>query len=287
MTGFGSAEYRDDEIHLTIDIKSYNNRYLDIYVNEPSYLAPIEPNIRKKVAGKILRGKVEVRINIVNYSEDIEVFLDEKNIETYIKVLREIISKGSLEDDVRLSHLLRMDGIIKRESTTDTEKIWEKLEPVLEEAIVNFDETRILEGEATKIDILDNLKNIEGELLKIEGYVPLMEERLMKNLRERFEELLPQDNEGNEQRILAETAVLLARFDINEEIQRMKSHLQHFRKIIEGGGSVGKKLDFVCQEMNREINTIGSKNILSELDGIVISVKDALEKIREQVRNVE
>jgi uncharacterized protein (TIGR00255 family) len=159
------------------------------------------------------------------------------------------------------------------------------LEGLLGRTFQEFDRTRAQEGEATQRDVLAILAAFEAQLTLIEGLAPQLEERLKNDLRARFQEVLGDTVE--EARLLTETAVLLARSDIHEELVRIRAHLASFRSTVAEGGAVGKKLDFLCQELGREVNTIGAKNALPEVDAAVVTLKDALEKIREQVRNVE
>jgi uncharacterized protein (TIGR00255 family) len=162
---------------------------------------------------------------------------------------------------------------------------WNDFQPILETVFREFDELRQAEGEATAKDILKLLGAIETELVKIEAVAPQLQEKIRNELRTRFEDLLP--NGIDENRILTETAVLLMKSNIHEELVRSRSHLQSFRKILGDSEPMGKKLDFICQELNREFNTIGAKNLLIEVDGAIVALKDHVEKIREQLRNVE
>ncbi len=287
MTGFGIAEFKDDRFHISVEIKSYNNRYLDINIGAPYYISSLEPNIKKIVSDRVARGKVDIRINILNLTEGINIYLDERNIGSYIEILERIMTIGGLQEKIRLSHLLRMEGIIKTESNRDIESLWRVLEPVIRDALDDFDNSRVSEGRATEEDILKNLQSIEESVSHIEGYAPGLEKKIRESLEDKINDVVAGKVDIDESRLLTEIGLLLAKFDINEELMRMKAHLSHFRKIVEREAIVGKKLDFICQELNREINTIGSKNTLVEVDELVISVKDSLEKIREQVRNVE
>jgi len=287
MTGYGSAEYRDSNYHISVDIKSYNNRYCDIYIKSPAYLSPLEQRINKIVSGYVKRGKVELYINILELSEEFNIILDENLVKGYVKTLHNLINLAGTNEKIRLSHLLRMDGIFKTEKSRDVDYIWEFLKPPLCKALKDFDESRITEGTATEDNINYLISLVDRDVSLIETYVPRIEEKIKETINERFKEVIDSEVELDNSRILSETALLLVKFDINEEIIRMKTHIKHFNEIVKNEVVVGKKLDFVCQELNREINTIGSKNILVELDKLVISVKDSLEKIREQIRNVE
>lgn len=287
MTGYGTAEHKDSSFHISVDIKSYNNRYFDLYIKSPSYLSVLEQKIKKIVSDFVKRGKVELYINILEIIEDFNIILDEKLAKGYANALQGLMDAVELDDKIRLSHLLRMDGIFKTETSRDIESIWKNLEPVIYRALEGFDLSRVNEGKATQENVDYLISLVEKDVLEIEKYVPRIEEKIKETMLKKFTELIENETDIDSTRIMSETALLLVKFDINEEIVRMKSHIKHFHEIVAEEDLVGKKLDFVCQELNREINTIGSKNILVELDKLVISVKDSLEKIREQIRNVE
>jgi len=184
-----------------------------------------------------------------------------------------------------MEQILKADGILKVERTTDVEAFWRLLEPQIALAFGDFERTRIAEGELTTADILSNVALIETSVRVVERYAGDLEASIKKNLRERFAELLG-DN-YDESRLLAETAVLLVKSTVGEEVIRVGGHLAAFRRIACGDEAAGKKLDFLCQEIGREINTIGSKSVVLEVSQAVVEAKDALEKVREQLRNVE
>ena len=285
MTGFGFSEYRSDKIHLSLNLKSYNNRFLDLYVYLPQFLAPLEPRVRDFLSQRIIRGRVELALKVSEFEEDIEVRLDRKSVHAYRRVLEELAAETGITDTIRLSHLLRIEGIFKLNKTREIDKYWQMLEPLLVEACNEFEETRNREGASTCKDIESNLSIIEDQRVFIEQAIPELEQLIKSELRSRFKELL--GDAVDETRIYSEMAVMLMKSDVNEEIVRLASHLSNFRFTMEKEGAVGKKLDFICQELNREINTIGSKSQLTAVNEAVITVKDAIEKIREQLRNVE
>jgi uncharacterized protein (TIGR00255 family) len=192
---------------------------------------------------------------------------------------------AGIREEIRLSHLLRIEGVLRAEQSLDLDAYWLDFRPVLESVFQEFDELRRAEGEATGKDILELLGAIEADITKIEAAAPQLEEKIKNDLRTRFQDLL--SNGIDENRILTETAALLMKSDIHEELVRSRSHLQSFRKILGESEPMGKKLDFICQELNREFNTIGAKNLLVEVDGAIVALKDHVEKIREQLRNVE
>jgi uncharacterized protein (TIGR00255 family) len=202
-----------------------------------------------------------------------------------VQALRQLAEAAGIREKIRLSHLLRIEGMLKPEQSLDMDEYWLDFEPVLDSVFKEFDKLRQREGKATEKDIIGLLEGIETEISGLEAVAPQLEEKIKNDLRRRFEDLLA--NSIDENRILAETAVLLMKSDIHEELVRTRSHLKSFKKILQERGSLGKKLDFICQELNREFNTIGAKNLLSEVDNSIVVLKDTLEKIREQLRNVE
>jgi uncharacterized protein (TIGR00255 family) len=250
MTGFGFGEHRDEKRHVVMTMKSYNNRFLDLFVYMPPSLAVLEPAVR-----------------------------------AYAQALRELAREAGIRERLRLSHLLKLEGVIRSETESDPQESWPALEALLEATFQDFDQERAREGQATLEDLLSILAGIEEGVTRIEALAPVMQEKPRTDLRARFREVLGDGLE--EGRLLAETAVLLARSDFHEELMRVRAHLESFRTTAGSSGAVGKKLDFLCQELGREVNTIGAKNALLEVDALVVALKDGLEKIREQVRNVE
>jgi uncharacterized protein (TIGR00255 family) len=285
MTGFGHGELRNDRMQLTLEMRSYNNRYLDVFVNLPGSLKVLEPRLREYVAARVQRGKVEMFLAVTEADGDLSVQVDAARVRMYLAALSELKRLSGVRERVGLSHLIGLDGVMRSESRRDPEAIWTEVQPLLEEVFGEFQRARAAEGRATEGDIRRLAEEIRSQVAAVEAAAPRIEEKIGQGLRDRFRELL--GNGVDEQRVMAETAVLLIKFDINEEIQRMKAHLGSLFDALGREGAHGKRLDFVCQELGREINTIGSKSTLLEVDQAVIAVKDALEKIREQLRNVE
>jgi uncharacterized protein (TIGR00255 family) len=285
MTGFGIGEHRDQKRQLSLTLKSYNNRFLDLFVYLPPALAALEPQVRRYLSERVLRGRVELYLKSVELEEAPRVSLDRSAVRVYAQLLRELAREAGLRERPRLADFLRLEGVLRVEAGSDPQELWPVLEQLLARTFREFDQARAREGEATQRDVLALLDGFEAQLARVEGLAPLLQERLQNDLRARFRELLGDAVE--EARLLAETAVLLARADIHEELSRVRGHLGSFRATAAEGGAVGKKLDFLCQELGREVNTIGAKNALPEVDAAVVALKDALEKIREQVRNVE
>jgi len=285
MTGFGHGEHRDSRVHAVLEIRSYNNRYLELFFNLHYSLKQLEPRLREWLSARMQRGKVEVFLSVTELEEDCEVIVDHARVRTYLAALGELRTLAGIREKVGLGDLIGLEGVMKTESRKDPEALWAIVSPLLEKVFAEFDRSRAAEGRKTEADIGRCAEDIRARVRAIEAKVPEIEAKIREGLRERFRELL---GEGiDESRVLAETAVQLMRSDINEEVHRMKSHLESLQDSLGREGPQGKKLDFVCQELGREINTIGSKSMTLEIDQAVIAVKDSLEKIREQLRNVE
>ena len=285
MTGFGYSEYQDEKLHITVEVKSYNNRYLDVLVNLPPYLSPLEPRIREFINRDVARGRVEVTVRIRELQEEIDVILDEKAAKSYIHTLKQLARAAEVEEAMYLSRLPDMDGVLKLEKNRDIDAFWDFVQVRLEEAFVQFQTARKKEGEQTKEDIVKFHRQLSAAHSKIEQYAGQMEEKLKDNITARFREML--NDQLDENRILAETAVMLVKYGVNEELSRLAGHLDTFSREIGSEGPCGKRLDFLCQELNREINTIGSKSVMLEVNELVVQMKDSTENIREQLRNIE
>jgi uncharacterized protein (TIGR00255 family) len=285
MTGFGFGERKTERFHAKVEMRSYNNRSLELFVLVPQDLRPLEPRVRDFLTQRTVRGKVELFLSVSFVESAPEMAVDAERARSAMAALMELRRITGIRQKVGLEHLLRIEGIFQTGKRTDPEALWLMLLPLLEETYARFDATRIEEGRKTAEDVLKNLTLIEAGVAEVERHIPTLEERIKNEFRERWKELL--DTGADEQRILAETAILLVKMDINEEVMRLKAHMRSFRDTMEKESACGKKLDFICQEIGREINTIGSKSSSLELDKAVITGKDALEKIREQLRNVE
>ena len=285
MTGFGHGEHRDSRIHMTIEIRSYNNRYLELAINLPYSLKQLEPRVREYLSARILRGKVEFYLGVTELEEDCAVYVDPARVRSYVTALEELKRLSGVRERIGLAHLIGLEEIMKTESRKDPEAFWEQTLPLLEKVFAEFNASRAVEGRKTEQDIRRCAEDIRAQVVMVEAKVPAIEAKIRDSLRERFRELLGQG--VDESRVLSETAVQLMRSDVNEEIQRMKGHLGTLFEALGKDGSHGKRLDFICQELGREINTVGSKSVMLEVDQAVIAVKDSLEKVREQLRNVE
>jgi len=284
MTGFGFIEEEREEYSVLVDLKSYNNRFLDIQVNLSPQLSRLEPRVREFLAAGVERGRIEAYIRLA-VGDEVQYTVDKRVARLYSKMLDELIEEAGITDQVRLSHLLRIEGILRPRRESDPERYWRYLLPHLQAAYQEMNASRVREGGKISRDIEWQLEAVETSLAVIEERKPELKEVILTNLRERFAEMM--GGEVDENRVYAEAALLLAKFDINEEIVRMKSHVREFRDLLARESGIGKRLDFICQELNREINTIGSKSAQLDIHSSVIQAKDAVERVREQLRNVE
>ncbi|MBN2546466.1 MAG: YicC family protein [Spirochaetes bacterium] len=285
MTGYSYKETAFDNLNIIAEIKSVNSRFLDIIVNIPYYLNCIEINIRNLIREKINRGKVEVNVSLKQTDKTYSVNVNMNIAEQYINSFNKLIDNFNLKDEVRLFHLTRFDDIFMVDKDNDFSKYWEPISKVLNENIERILSMKKDEGKALKKDLMANIHNIKENISLIEKNVPTMEKEIFNTMKDKIAELI--NDKIDEVKLLNEAAFMVNRCCINEEVVRFNSHIDQFIKIIEEEESVGKKLDFVCQEMHREINTIGSKISLVDLTKNVITVKNDIEKIREQLRNIE
>ncbi len=284
MTGFARREIETPFLKGSLTIKSYNNRYLEISVYLPPYLAALESRFRDAIAASVIHGKVEASLRVREVSEPPRVLVDAAAASEVASALRTAAEAAGIREPLRLSDILSFDGVVTFERNIDADTAWTALEEPVSGCLAEFDRDREREGRSTRADIESKLAVIEESVGVVEGEAPAIEAAIRGNLASRFREVL--GSEADENRVLQEVASYLARHTINEEIVRLRSHVAAFRAALEDSGC-GKKLDFLCQEMNREANTIGSKNILARIGEAVVSLKDAIENVREQVRNVE
>ena len=285
MTGYAYKETLKEKTTVSVEIKSYNSRFLDLFVYLPSWLSPLESWIRKYVSSRFTRGKVEVWIRVKEAGAPVSVTVNDAAAMAYKKAIAELAKSLGINEDPGLDVILGLEGVLESETERDIEKYRSLIEPVLIAASDQAEAERMREGKHTLEDILSHITVLEESAKVISLSAPLLEETIKENLRTRFTELL--GDRIDENRILSETAVLLMKYTISEELARLSSHLNEFRLEVDRNLSPGKKLDFLSQEINREINTIGSKTSVLEVSRVVVEMKNALENIREQLRNVE
>ncbi|MDR2500078.1 MAG: YicC family protein [Treponema sp.] len=285
MTGYARATRQDGGLACTLEIKGYNHRFLDIQVFTHPPLPALEPDIRGYMAKRFSRGKIEVSIKIKDCDAPIAVAINREAARSYREAASRLAEECDLDEKPSLALLFGMAGVLEIETTRDEARYWGIIEPALYTAADQFEAERVREGRRTGEDIRAYIDILERMKEKISVQAPLLEASLQEHIRGRFAEVL--GDAVDETRVLTETAALLMKYTIGEELCRLGAHLEEFREEGAGNAAAGKKLDFLCQEINREINTIGSKTPQLEVSRAVVAMKEALENIREQLRNVE
>ena len=288
MTGFGKSKIERNGREYGIEIKSVNHRYCDISVKLPRSISFYENEIKKFISTKVARGKIDVFVDFSDYTaEENSVIINKDLAKIYIKQLKELAEEEGLDANLRVIDISKMPDVLQLKSdNTENDEILKDLLDCLNEAVNNFVSMRASEGEKIKADLLRRLNNIRALVQEIsQNTTGLMEEYVVK-LRERIKEILKTDS-VDEQRLAQETVIFADKSSIEEELTRLDSHIHQFEDIINSQGSIGKKLDFLVQEMNREANTIGSKSVKLEITNLVINIKTELEDIREQIQNIE
>lgn len=288
MTGYGRGSIEEGGRGFNVEIKSVNNRYLDVYVRLPRGINAMEDRIRKYIASKVYRGKIDVYINQEKFSDDdVVVNVDEGVASAYYNALNTLKEMFSLKEDIMLSHLTNYPDVISLEKKEeDMEVIWGILVKALDQAMELFLNMRQNEGSKLGVDISERCQLILSRVEEIEGRSSLIVEEFREKIKSRISEYL-KEIEIDEARLLNEVAFFADKCSITEEIVRLKSHIDQLQRTLGDKDTVGRKLDFLIQEMNREINTIGSKANDLSITNIVVDVKSELEKIREQIQNIE
>lgn len=290
MTGFGRSEYSDGKRNITVEIKSVNHRYSDISVKMPRRYGFAEDKVKNIVKSRLRRGKIDVSIMVENITEnDINIKLNEPIARQYYENLKTLQSTFELCGDISLRLLATMPDVMRAiPDVDDEEEITGAILIPVEEAAANLENMRTIEGEKLAEDLLIKGENIKTLLDKIAERAPLVVVDYTAKLRERIAELLAGSAVVPEDRILTEAAIFADKCAIDEEITRLNSHLLQLKKIIGSDNEAeGKKLDFLVQEMNREANTIGSKANDITITNYMLEIKSEIEKIREQVQNIE
>lgn len=291
MTGFGRGEYQDEVKTITVEIRAVNHRYCDIYVKMPRRYSFAEEKIKALIKSKLLRGKIEVSVSVDNFgSSDADIRLDKDLAKKYYEALTELGNTCECsENEISLGLLAKMPDVIKGVAAEEDEEAMLKcLTDATEKAIADITSMRETEGQklvediAMRADIIADIRN------KIEQRAPELEKEYYVKFKARMEELLDGVAEVPEERIAVEAAVFADKANITEELVRLDSHINQLRTFLKGNDeSIGKKIDFLIQEMNREANTIGSKSNDTEITSHMLNLKAEIEKIREQVQNIE
>ena len=288
MTGFGRFDGIIEDISVTVEIKTVNHRYFDFSCRTGRGYGFLEEKLKNYIQTKISRGKVDVSLTVV-YSDDSPCIVEVNNslVDGYISALNGIKEKYSLSGEITPALISRFNDVFTvRKQPADEEKIWRCVKEACDNALENLLNMRIVEGERLKNDILEKADNILEMVTQIEEKSPETVVTYRERLEQKLRALL-ENNTFDDQRVLTETAIFADKVAVDEETVRLRSHFHQLEVTLNSNEAIGRKLDFLLQEMNREINTIGSKATNSEIAHIVVDVKSELEKIREQIQNIE
>lgn len=287
MTGFGRANYENDGRMYNIEIKSVNHRYCDISVKLPRSISYLEEKIKKEIALNISRGKVDILITFENNSsKGRNIKINKELAKIYIQELRELANENNINDNIPVTEISKFPEVLIIQNVEDEEIIWKEVNTCLEEAINNFIIMRKQEGIKIKEDLKTRLSAIKQKVSKISEYSTRLVEEYVVKLEARIKEILKTDIVDKE-RLNQEIVIYADKCSVEEELTRLESHISQFNNMMDENIPVGKKIDFLIQEMNREINTIGSKSGSLEITNLVIETKTELEDIREQIQNIE
>lgn len=288
MTGYGRGENTQEGRRFTVEIKSVNHRYNDITIKLPRSMNYMEDAIKKKLTTQIARGKTDVYIFFeTTSSQDVKIDLNEALTDAYVNQLQQIRTRYNLKDDISLSLIAKFPDILTVEKADiDNDVLFNILMPAVDMALNEFLALRQKEGKALKEDILGKLDKIKSFVEDIKVRSPKVVTEYREKLKNRLNELMDM-KDIDEARIITEVTLFADRASVDEEVTRLMSHINQVRSILDEEEAIGRKLDFLIQEMNREANTIGSKSNDIEITQITVNLKSEIEKIREQVQNIE
>lgn len=288
MTGYGRSQQLADGMNITVEIKSVNHRYFEFSSKLPRSYGFLDEKLKSFFNGKLTRGKMECYVQIEAVEEpDTVISLNHSLVKGYLDAYKELAETYGLENDVKVSDISRVSDIFAvRKQAADEDRIWAAVQTVAQEALNGFIAMREREGERLKADVLYRLDEIIGNVEFIEARSPRTVAEYNEKLLGRLKELLGETH-IDEQRILTEAAIFADKIAVAEETVRLRSHISQLRSFLEQSDAVGKKMDFLVQELNREANTIGSKAQDVEIARRVVSIKAEIEKIREQIQNIE
>ena len=287
MTGFGRDVSLINEKEYTIEIKTVNHKYNDISVRMPRSISYLEEKVRQEICKKISRGKIDVFINLTNYSQnDKQIKVNTEIAKTYIEELKKLAQESNITDDISVISISKLPDVLVIENKENEEELLKDLLTSLNKAIDNIVSMKEMEGSKLKIDLETRLEKICGLIEEInKNSTGLVEEYIVK-LENRIKQMLKTDVIDKE-RLAQEVVIFSDKCSIEEELTRLDSHIHQFKNLLETNGPIGKKLDFIVQEMNRETNTIGSKANSLDITNLVINIKTEIENIREQIQNIE
>lgn len=288
MTGYGKDDFENEDYKISVEIKTVNHKYCNIYTRIPSALNSVEERIKKYIKKRLKRGRIEVNIYLTKKGDDQLIIKPNFNVlDQYYNTLTEIKKRYKMESNIDINQLVKYDNVLSVEyNPIDEEKMFDLLKIILNSVIDSVVEMRQVEGEKLEKDIENNLESIESILKDLSLVSNDIVEKHRVSMRNKINELL-MDIKVDEDRLEQEIAIYADKTDINEEIIRIKSHLNQFKDIFAKGGVIGRKMDFLAQELNREINTIGSKSPDVNITNYVVELKSLVGKIREQIQNIE
>ena len=289
MTGFGRGEYKDDNYQFLVECKTINHKYADINIRLPRKLSFLEDKARILVKDYIKRGRVDLYIKLdLLGSEDVNLKFDEELATQYVSILKQIKDKFDLVDDISVMNIAKFPDVIKTEEKEDDEdKLWSMLKVALENALLKLKEMRSEAGKKLAEDIQNRCDLLKNYIEDIEKYSYNVVIDYKEKLKNRISDMLEDPSIIDESRLAQEVAIYADKSSITEEIVRFKSHIEQLKNTVVKNESIGRKIDFLIQEMNRETNTIGSKSSDLNITNLVVEVKSELEKIREQIQNIE
>ena len=289
MTGFGRGEYKDDNYQFLVECKTINHKYADINIRLPRKLSFLEDKARILVKDYIKRGRVDLYIKLdLLGSEDVNLKFDEELVTQYVSILKQIKDKFDLVDDISVMNIAKFPDVIKTEEKEDDEdKLWSMLKVALENALLKLKEMRSEEGKKLAEDIQNRCDLLKNYIEDIEKYSYNVVIDYKEKLKNRISDMLEDPSIIDESRLAQEVAIYADKSSITEEIVRFKSHIEQLKNTVVKNESIGRKIDFLIQEMNRETNTIGSKSSDLNITNLVVEIKSELEKIREQIQNIE
>ena len=288
MTGFGRSKYENEEREYTVEIKSVNNRYSDISIKMPRNLSSLEEKIKKQITTAISRGKIDVFITFINNSEKgKDIKINTELAKMYIKELKQLAKEGEIIDNINVTEVIRLPEVLNISLENDDEElILSELTVCTKNAIDSFIAMRETEGLKIKEDLQNRINIISKKIDKINSISTGLVEEYVVKLEKRINDIL-KTSVVDETRLAQEIVIYSDKCSIEEEITRLRSHILQFTNLLETSGPIGKKLDFLVQEMNRETNTIGSKANSLEITNLVVDLKTEIENIREQIQNIE
>ncbi len=288
MTGYGSAKGTVEGIEVSVELKSVNNKFLDTAIRMPRSFLFAEEAIKQAVSSHISRGKVDVFVTVdTSMADDMLVKVNEPLLKGYLDALGFISDKYGLPNDASVMSISRLPDVLSVEKKElDSDAVAEGMRAIAEQALCDFDRMRIVEGGKLKDDVLTKLENIEGYVSVIEQSSPITVKEYRERLLGKLNEVLGSPG-IDESRIITEAAIFADKVAVDEETVRLRSHISQLRQMLETGSPIGRKIDFLLQEFNREANTTGSKCQNSEIAHVVVDLKSEIEKIREQIQNIE